>query len=217
MRRRFSSVTAILLAVALGCDAPTATRPDFAFDPTGLTGGTLFRWPTGSTVRVWVEAAGPNGTELIAAVDNAIAVWNAVPVFGEVSLERATSLFDAHVVVYDRSIANPLAPADCLYDPRGSGYTYFCLDDGLAQRMMTAPGEPSNATVLLTVDRGAVATRAEFDAVVAHELGHVLGIGGHSTEPSDLMYGNPTVTVPSARDRATLRYVLGQAPDALLR
>jgi hypothetical protein len=37
----------------------------------------------------------------------------------------------------------------------------------------------------------------------AHELGHALGIFQHSPDPDDLMYSDPIVTAPSARDRNT--------------
>ena len=51
-------------------------------------------------------------------------------------------------------------------------------------------------------------TEESLRSVVAHELGHVVGIGGHSPEPSDLMYAAPTVLVPTERDARTLRTVL---------
>jgi len=52
--------------------------------------------------------------------------------------------------------------------------------------------------------------------VVAHEMGHVVGIGGHSPPTSDLMYTRPTVSAPTDRDRATLRNVLGRPADITL-
>lgn len=49
----------------------------------------------------------------------------------------------------------------------------------------------------------------------AHEMGHVLGIDGHSTNPTDLMsvyYGRGTI---SANDAATIRYIYHCNPDLL--
>jgi predicted Zn-dependent protease len=65
----------------------------------------------------------------------------------------------------------------------------------------------------VTVDRSAAADAATFDAIVAHELGHVLGIGAHSPLADDLMFGAPRRPDPSERDARTLRVLLRVAPE----
>ena len=60
------------------------------------------------------------------------------------------------------------------------------------------------------------ATQAALDALVAHEVGHAVGIGGHSPQATDVMYTRPTVRTPTDRDRNTLRNVLGRAADITL-
>jgi predicted Zn-dependent protease len=70
--------------------------------------------------------------------------------------------------------------------------------------------------VAIRVDRGRIADQAGYLAVVAHEFGHALGIGGHSDQARDLMFGAPVVAVPSARDLQTLQSVLGVRPDITL-
>jgi predicted Zn-dependent protease len=152
------------------------------------------------------------------AVERAIDVWNSVPRFREYTLEAVASRRSADIVVYDRRAPSPLKAGSCAFDPRGAGYTYFCIDEVLrrAEVLDAVDATSSVAGVLISVDRGAVSSTAEYEAVVAHELGHALGIGGHSLDPGDLMYGAPTVAAPSTRDRQTLLYVLGATPWALL-
>lgn len=50
-------------------------------------------------------------------------------------------------------------------------------------------------------------------AASAHEMGHVLGIDGHSTNPGDLMCLNYGRGVLSVNDAATIRYLYRCAPD----
>jgi predicted Zn-dependent protease len=52
--------------------------------------------------------------------------------------------------------------------------------------------------------------------LVTHELGHVLGIGRHSDESRDLMYGGElSVWVPSRRDQATVQVLYQMRPEAV--
>jgi predicted Zn-dependent protease len=56
---------------------------------------------------------------------------------------------------------------------------------------------------------------AKLKASAAHEMGHVLGIDGHSQNPNDLMsvyYGNGQI---SPNDAATIRYIYHHNPDLL--
>ena len=50
--------------------------------------------------------------------------------------------------------------------------------------------------------------------VATHELGHTLGILGHSPATTDLMYGTPGTDTPTIRDRNTAQ-VLYHTPATL--
>ena len=55
---------------------------------------------------------------------------------------------------------------------------------------------------------GRVADLYDIYAVMLHEMGHALGMGGHSPDPRDVMYERVTRMAtegPSVRDRVTLR------------
>lgn len=220
LRGLWRGIATLSGAALLACDAPTAARSAFAFDPTSLSNGVLYRWTSGQRIRVWVAGDAAPGRDLAGAVRSALAAWNAQPRFAEFELTLTSDPAQANILVFDRSQPLPVTPGRCGFDPRGAvGYTYFCGDGSRAERLPLAAASEatvSMASVVIRVDRALVADQAGLDAIVAHEFGHALGIGAHSGDAGDLMFGLPRVTVPSARDARTLQYVLGARPDLLL-
>lgn len=221
MTSKFARVATLFTALfTLACDTPSVTRPDYAYDPTQLSRGLLYRWASGTTVRVWVVIDGSTALDLGVATRSAMSRWNAVPQFGEFRLMAATSIDAADIVVYDRVSSMPVQSGSCTFDARGAtGYTYFCPSSTTprrAERLPLAAGGIGAVTVVIRVDRGRVDSQRSYSAIVAHEFGHALGIGAHSDNAADLMFSLPTVESPSARDAATLQYVLGQIPGAIL-
>ncbi len=222
--RLFSYRVALCALLTIGCDAPTASRPTFAYDPTTLSRGLLYRWPSGSKIAVWVElSASPEGSgplSLALAVREGIAVWNRVPLFAEYTLVEAESIADANVIVFDRATSLPIVPRNCAFDGQSSaGYTHFCPAGSspiTAQRFTLTSGATTQATVIIRVDRGRVTDQRGYTNLVVHEFGHALGIGAHSDQTSDVMFGAPLLSIPSKRDTQTLRYVLGQRADITL-
>lgn len=54
----------------------------------------------------------------------------------------------------------------------------------------------------------------ELKAVILHELGHAIGLWGHSSESDDIMYRRSTAIHPTRRDKNTLLRLLSAPPDS---
>jgi predicted Zn-dependent protease len=221
MRRVITSAFLIgSLAALAACDAPSAPVDVPAYDPTQLTGGLHYRWKSGSTIAIYVDPTGaPPAGLLDAAVQQAMTAWRGVMQFRDVSFRTTSTPADADVILH-ASVAPLLivTPPPCPYSFTGAGgYTYFCPagtplqpDTALTLALRSGGGR---VKIDIRVDRARAASDSQFVAIVVHEMGHALGIGSHSDQPSDVMFGAPTITRPSARDASVLRWVLRRAPD----
>ena len=212
-RRARVSVVALGLWLA-GCQTPTVAGESPAYDPTRLTGGLLYRWALGATVAVYVDTtgAGAAGVDLPAAVARGLDAWRGSWRYDELRPVLTDAPHAADVVVQ-------LAGAPALVDvsgcpdriATGAGATVLCAA-GDSARTLPLFGDAGAGHVKVAISVSAAS--AALDAIVAHELGHAFGIGGHSDVESDLMHAAPAVSAPSERDARTLRYVLHQ-PAAL--
>ncbi len=219
MRPRATALLArlALLAGAAGCDAPTVPGEAPAYDPTVLTGGRLYHWPLGATLRLHVHGATEaDRAALRDAVEAGVASWRAELRYRELGVRLVERPEEADVVVGPRGAAHPVALDACGGFDIGAALTLLCPDADGARTLPLRSGAASRVKLAVAVDPAAAASPAGLRALVVHELGHVFGIGGHSPEPSDVMHPQPTVTAPSARDRRTLRYVLHRPADLRL-
>ena len=219
-------MTRVLLLATLvlaACDPPTIPGRDLSeiYDFTLTTQPPLIlRWPSGSDVRVWVEPAAnaPMTTTLETAFRNAAEAWNEIAVFAEYRIVRAGTLADADVVLAWSDVLPPVDTRDCR-PAVVLAVTTFCIDDLGTPAPHVRPfplnaGGESQVRMLVTV----LATQASNPDVVrrlvAHEFGHVLGIGRHSDDPDDLMWrGDPPGDRPGTRDAATVQLLYHVVPD----
>jgi predicted Zn-dependent protease len=227
-RLRWARLAVVALGVAAACDTPTVPAPDApdctaapvvgdAYCPTTLV-PFIYHWSVGHDIAIYVDTThAPADADLITAVQQGITMWENVSVLGDVHLHTVSNPHDADVIMHHNTSPILAEPDDCEYFDFGAGgNTFFCVLDpatGQAEVFNFADGSAGHVKMYVTMNRVKFNSAAQFSAAVAHELGHVLGIGAHSGNQSDLMFGVPQVPLPSASDIMTLRYVLSLKPD----
>lgn len=215
------SLFALLLLVG-ACDSPTVPERLLTevYDYRLLTPEPqVLRWPLGTTVKVYLhpDADAARTAALEAGLENGIQVWNAAALYREVRLERTSELEQADAVLIYSNTLQPVDVSNC--SPGGGlAYTTFCLDPQDASRLAVFPLRNSTETgkvkFLVTIRSQVTLDAESVRRLVAHELGHVLGIAQHSQRPTDLLYGNTlTRAEPSPADRATLQVLYHTRAD----
>jgi hypothetical protein len=168
--------------------------------PTGpASADTLsFHWPLSRLpVRVWAQ----DSLNLVADVEQGIAQWEAAFLYGE---------FDA-VVVSDSATADVVVRVG---SPVKGGFSIIHLEGALAPECeggtdFELPAGSSQLTLPIRVfvrprfDPAAPGVAGCMALTTTHELGHAIGIFAHSPNTTDIMFGDPTVSSLSSRDRAT--------------
>jgi predicted Zn-dependent protease len=124
---------------------------------------------------------------------------------------------EADIILRDRAAALPVDTTGCgVHWTESAASTLFCASGDTARTLPQFTGLAGHTKVVITVDVAATADASQLLSVVAHEMGHALGIGGHSGSPADVMFAAPVVAAPSSADARTLRYVLHRRPDLTL-
>jgi predicted Zn-dependent protease len=200
----------LVLAAAACSDIAHPTRDDFyewryiTLNAAGTGVDSLsFHWPESRLpVRVWAE----NAADLPENLPKAVAAWRAAFLYGEFDAtvvsdsSRADVLFRAGPPPGPPSLARVRLHATLA--PQCAGATDIALSDDHTQ--LTLP-------IRVYIDPSSTPDDPDLPACLAltttHELGHALGIFRHSTEPTDLMFSNPTVPGPSERDLETAEHI----------
>jgi hypothetical protein len=212
-----------MIALVAACDSPTVPQRLLTevYDYRLLTPQPLvLRWPLATTVRVYVTPGedAAHTAALEAAFENGANVWNAAALYREVRFERTADLQQADAVLIFSNLLQPVDVSNCT-PGGGLAYTTFCLDSQDNTRLAVFPlrdGDGGRVKFLVTVRDQAVLDVESVRRLVAHELGHVLGIAQHSQRPTDLLYaGALTRAEPSPADRATLQVLYHTRPDII--
>ncbi len=161
-----------------------------------------FHWPAERLpVRIWVEQTDP----LPADVAHAITVWRGEFLYGEYDATVVSDSSAADVIVttgIQPDIGVSAVRLHSALAPQCAGATDINLSDDNTQLLLPIRIhiDPTSAPATPGLDECLALT-------ITHELGHSLGIFRHSPNSSDLMYFNPSVPVPSERDRNTAEVI----------
>ena len=239
----FASACALLGA----CDSPTVPPRVSAYEFTyeGFGERLIYRWPDGERIGVYVvpDADPERRAVLEAAVRHTMDVWNDAILYGEYRIELAP-LERADVVVAWANTLLPIDVSDCPPSGIGSSWTTFCTDTTIDLSEVAesdTPVEGISGYPLLEgehAEDGVHMIVQVIDdplnvglvpALIAHEFGHVLGIGTHpchagegfctgeigrrqGTHASLMFEGVPERADPSSSDRETIQLLYHVVP-----
>ena len=167
-----------------------------------------FHWPAAALpVRFWVE----DSVGMPARVQRALDSWQASFLYGEFRGQIVSDSATADVIV--RPIAAPGGGVELgsFFAPECRGATDLDIrNDDLHTLHL-----PVRVYVDPKFDAVAAGVSDCLDLTTIHEIGHALGIWQHSPQPGDIMYGDPSVSAPSTRDRQTIERIYHNAPNVV--
>lgn len=213
-RTRFGPLVVLMLCSS-ACDSPMipgrAIEDTYAFT-LETTPPLVLRWPTGSTIRVLLAPSSnqARATLLESAFLQAAQAWNDVALFAEYRIVQTTDTANADVVLAWSDVIPPVDTENCR-PAVTQAVTTFCIDGLMTDdpRLRVFPlqsGATSHVRMLVTVLAAEASNPATVRRLVAHELGHVLGIARHSGDARDLMFRtDPVIERPGPRDAATVQ------------
>ena len=210
--RRLPAVLAALIALACG-DIAAPVRGDlyeWRLEAPAIPGPGLdtlgFHWDRSDLPeKVWVEDA----DGLPAHIARAIDVWEAAFLYREFAATLVSDSTAADVIVL-RGAAVPKLRMKRL----NSALATECA--GSTDLDIDVSNTEVRLPIRVFIDPRSLPDDPGIESCLAltsiHEMGHALGIFAHSPDPEDIMFADPEVDLPSARDRRTAEAVYHTPP-----
>jgi hypothetical protein len=200
-------------ALAVAACGPWSARPEPpAYDPTSLSRGVVARWPDGAHIVIYVDTTAARGLDLAGAVRAATRAWTIAASTAAFSFRDTRVVSDADVIVHVADAPRLVGTAGCPTPPLfASGVTFWCPAGDSARTLPFVDGAASRVKIDVSVNPAVVNASTSLVTLVTHELGHAIGLSGHSLDAHDVMFATPTISVPSARDVITVRWLVRQA------
>ncbi|HEY9687808.1 MAG TPA: tetratricopeptide repeat protein [Coleofasciculaceae cyanobacterium] len=172
-------------------------EPDYYPIVTSATDGKLLAWPKNAQpIPVYVQLSNPDQAPYLPLLHETFRVWEQATGSG-VSFVEVPESRKARILIQLRP--GPLAHPE--------------MEVGHAKYVIENPNHPyQSLTVTITVNTGernhqepTPPQREQVRRIMLHELGHAIGLWGHSPNPTDVMYTHPLVSNLSSRDVQTVR------------
>jgi predicted Zn-dependent protease len=172
-------------------------EPDYYPIITSATDGKLLAWPKNTQpIPVYVQLSNPDQAPYLPLLHETFRTWENATGSG-VSFVEVPESRKARIFIQLRP--GPLAHPE--------------MEVGHAKYVIENPNHPyQSLTVTITVNTGesnhqepTPPQREQVRRIMLHELGHAIGLWGHSPNPTDIMYTHPLVSQLSSRDIQTVR------------
>ena len=217
--RRLALCAGLLLLAA--CDSATVPARDrteaYDFRLPFIGDSLVLRWPNSSRIRVFLNPGTDEQNGLLTAAYRLGSVaWEQASLYVDYRFAQVGAPEQADVIITWSGSALPVETAQC---PPGGGFAFttFCVNTERTRLVpfpLRAGTMPSSVRFLVTIRESVGNNPARVRSLVAHELGHVLGIEQHSPNPEDLMFSDPLVRdAPNTRDRVTVQVLYQAQPN----
>ncbi|MEB3244881.1 MAG: tetratricopeptide repeat protein [Vampirovibrionales bacterium] len=200
--------------------AQARTQKDYLDQATAASGGRLVLWAQAQLpVPVFIAFETQEAMLFLPEVREAMLAWEQAThqrvQFQEVNAPLPPKAPGIWITVQPGTLAHPfLDVAHARFEAPDSWQLQGEAGPlSFRQHLHKAPSSPNRVQITLNIGNPNEALKLrkrQVKRLAMHELGHAIGIWGHSASPADMMYTHPNVDALSARDVATAQALYAQ-------